>query len=73
MSAYILVEMDIRDSEGYSKYPPRVWPFIDKHGGKLTHRISEFETVEGEWFPKRIIIIEFPDKDYYISCILLLA
>ena len=62
MSAYLLVDLDIRDKEGYSKYPPLVWPLIEKHEGKVTHRISEFEAVEGDWCPKRMVIIEFPNK-----------
>jgi uncharacterized protein (DUF1330 family) len=39
-----------------------VWPLIEKHGGKITHRLSDFETVEGNWSPKRLLIVEFPDK-----------
>jgi uncharacterized protein (DUF1330 family) len=62
MKAFAMVDMDIHDPEGYSKYPPLVWPLIEKHGGKITHRISEFEAVEGDWCPERMIIIEFPDK-----------
>ena len=62
MKAYALLNMDIHDAEGYSKYPPQVWPLIEKHGGTITHRISEFEAVEGDWCPSRIVVIEFPDK-----------
>ena len=62
MKAYALLDMDIHDPEGYSKYPPRVWPLIEKHDGKITHRISDFEVVEGDWCPNRMLIVEFPDK-----------
>lgn len=62
MTAYVLVDMDIQNKDGYSEYPPLVWQIIEKHGGKVTHRISDFEFVEGDWIPKRMIIIEFPDK-----------
>jgi uncharacterized protein (DUF1330 family) len=48
MTAYLLVDLDIFDKEGYAKYPPQVWPLIDKHGGTLTHRITAFEAMEGE-------------------------
>ena len=63
MKAIAIVDLDIHDPEGYSKYPPLVWPLIERHGGKLTHRISDFETVEGDWRPSRVVIIEFPDKE----------
>ena len=35
MKAYALLDMDIHDPEGYSKYPPQVWPLIEKHGGRI--------------------------------------
>jgi uncharacterized protein (DUF1330 family) len=63
MAAYILVDMTIHDKDGYSTYPPLAWPIIEKHGGKVTHRISDFETVEGGWLPKRVVIIEFPNRE----------
>lgn len=62
MSAFILMEIDIHDMAGYSAYPPKVWPLIAKHGGKITHRISDFEVMEGDWSPKRVLLAEFPDK-----------
>jgi len=54
--------MDIHDPEAYSRYPPQVWPLIEKHGGMVTHRIADFEVVEGDWCPNRMLIVEFPDK-----------
>ena len=62
MKAYAILDMDIHDPEEYSKYPPLVRPLIEKHGGKITHRLSDFETVEGDWSPKRLLIVEFADK-----------
>lgn len=62
MAAYLFADMDIHDPAGYAEYPPKVWPLIEKHGGRVTHRISEFENLEGDWLPARMVIIEFPDK-----------
>jgi len=62
MKAYALLDMDIHDPEAYSRYPPQVWPLIEKHGGMVTHRIADFEVVEGDWCPNRMLIVEFPDK-----------
>ena len=49
MKAIAIVDMNVHDPEGYSKYPPLVWPLIERYGGKITHRISDFEIVEGDW------------------------
>ena len=62
MKAIAIVDMNVHDPEGYSKYPPLVWPLIERYGGKITHRISDFEIVEGDWCPDRMLIVEFPDK-----------
>ena len=62
MTAYILVDLDIFDRAGYGEYPPKVGPLIQKHGGTLSHRISELEVLEGDWKPSRIVIIEFPTR-----------
>jgi uncharacterized protein (DUF1330 family) len=62
MKAFMLMDIDIHDPQGYSTYPPKVWPLIEKHGGKITHRISDFEVMEGDWCPKRVLLAEFPDK-----------
>lgn len=62
MTAYLLVDLDAFDRPGYAEYPPKVKPFIEKHCGKLTHRISKFEAVEGDWAPSRLVIVEFPSK-----------
>ena len=62
MTAYLLVDLDTFDRAGYAEYPTKVKPFIEKHGGKLTHRISKFEAMEGDWAPDRLVIIEFPSR-----------
>lgn len=62
MTAYLLVDLDIFDRTGYGGYLPKVGPLIQRHGGTLTHRISKFEVMEGDWLPDRIVIIEFPNS-----------
>ncbi len=62
MTAFIMMDIYIDDMEGYSAYPRQVWPLIEKHGGKITHRMSNFEVLEGDWCPRRVLLAEFPDK-----------
>ncbi len=33
---------------------------IEKYGGKILVRGGKFERLEGEWEPKRVVIVEFP-------------
>ena len=63
MPAYIIVEIDISDSEGYEEYKRLAAPTVHSHGGKYIVRGGRAETLEGNWNPKRIVVLEFPSVD----------
>ena len=43
MTVYFFAEMNAHDPKGYAEYPPKVLPLVEKHGGRITHRIGDFE------------------------------
>jgi uncharacterized protein (DUF1330 family) len=59
MSAYIIVEIEILDSVGYEKYKQLAGATVEKYGGKYIVRGGETEVLEGDWKPKRIVVLEF--------------
>jgi len=63
MSAYVVVDLDVKDPEPYAEYrrlaPPTMVPF----GGRYLARGGEATVIEGQWTPKRMVILEFPDAD----------
>ena len=61
MSAYILVQVDVHDPEGYARYREMVLPSITAYGGRFIVRGGPVETLEGAWHPARLVILEFPD------------
>jgi uncharacterized protein (DUF1330 family) len=61
MSAYILVQVDVHDPEGYARYRQLVLPSIEAYGGRFLVRGGATETLEGTWRPPRLVILEFPD------------
>jgi uncharacterized protein (DUF1330 family) len=71
MPAYIIVEVEIHDPEMYESYkkltPDSLLPF----GGKFIVRGGQKETLEGDWSPERLVVLEFPDmqkaKDWWSS------
>lgn len=63
MSAYIIVEIDVQDPAGYEDYKKLAGPTVEAHGGKYIVRGGKTEVLEGEWQPKRIVILEFPSTD----------
>lgn len=62
MSAYIVATVAINNPETYKKYTAKTPALIAKHGGKFIARGSDVETLEGETFKDRMVIIEFPSK-----------
>ena len=62
MTAYMLVDLDVHDSEGFEEYRTAVPALIAKHGGEYIVRGGELEVIEGEWQPNRLVMFRFPDR-----------
>ncbi len=73
MSAFLIADVEVHDFERYreSGYYSRVPVIVDKYGGKYRVRGGEIDYMEGDWKPKRLVIIEFPSmeklKSFYHS------
>lgn len=63
MSAYVLVEVDIYNSEVYEEYKKLTPKSIEPFGGKFVIRGLPVEVMEGEWKHDRLVLLEFPNKD----------
>ena len=63
MSAYILVDIDIHETAGLEEYRQQVPATVAKFGGRFIVRGGKFETLEGQWHPKRLVVLEFPSVE----------
>lgn len=64
MSAYFVVDQyEVTDPETMKIYAAGVMDTIHHYRGKAIVRGGAFEVREGDWTPRRIIILEFPDMD----------
>jgi uncharacterized protein (DUF1330 family) len=63
VSAYVIVDIEIFDPVGFAAYRKAVVPLVERYGGKYLAVSEPVETLEGDWRPKRIVMIEFPSKD----------
>lgn len=63
MSAYVIVEIEITDPVGYEEYKKLAGSSVDKYGGKYLVRGGKTEVLEGNWKPKRIVVLEFSSTD----------
>lgn len=60
MAAYIIVEVSITDPEEYEEYKKLTPATIAAYDGKFVIRGGQTETLEGDWQPGRIVLLEFP-------------
>ena len=63
MAAYIIVDVEITDPEEYQTYTQQTRATIEKYGGKFIVRGGQPETLEGDWQPERVVILEFPSVE----------
>ena len=60
MAAYVLIEIEVLDKEKYDAYRPLAAKTIAQYGGKYIVRGGASEVLEGDWAPKRLVVLEFP-------------
>ena len=63
MAAYVIAEVTITDPQGYEAYRQMVPATVAKYGGKFVVRGGPLEKLEGNWEPKRLVIIEFESAE----------
>lgn len=61
MAAYLLVNIEVTDPVGFEEYRKVVGATIAAHGGRYIARGGITQVLEGDWTPKRVVMLEFPD------------
>jgi uncharacterized protein (DUF1330 family) len=60
MSSYIIVEVEVHNIQEYEEYKKMTPGSLKNYQGKFIVRGGKTELLEGDWNPKRIVILEFP-------------
>lgn len=60
MAAYVIVEVSIHDHAAYEDYKKLTPAAIAAYDGKFVVRGAQTESLEGDWEPERIVVLEFP-------------
>lgn len=60
MAAYIIVDVVVKDTQRYEDYKKLTPASLIPFGGKFIVRGGKAETLEGDWKPGRIVVVEFP-------------
>ncbi len=71
MAAYVIVDIEVTDPAGFERYKNAVGANIAAFGGRYLARAGTTEVLEGDWMPRRLVILEFPSiarlKEWYNS------
>lgn len=60
MSAYVIFDVEIRDMERYQAFMQGVKPALEAVGARYLARGGAHRVHEGDWTPRRIVLLEFP-------------
>jgi uncharacterized protein (DUF1330 family) len=63
MPAYVLVEISVHNTQEYEEYKKLSLPSLAPFNGKFIVRGGHSVTLEGDWHPERIVVLEFPTKE----------
>ncbi len=62
MPAYVIADIEVHDLDAYKEYAALVQATLEPFGGRSLVRGAS-ETLEGDWRPQRIVVLEFPTAD----------
>jgi uncharacterized protein (DUF1330 family) len=63
MPALLIATVRVDDTEAYKKYTALTPDIVAKYGGRFIVRGGEIDTLEGEPFTERMVVIEYPDME----------
>src|SRR5215204_325331 len=60
VAAFVIANIDVKDPVRYQDYIKMSPVSIAKFGGRFVARGGKTEVLEGNWVPKRLVLLEFP-------------
>jgi|HubBroStandDraft_1064217.scaffolds.fasta_scaffold30971_4 uncharacterized protein (DUF1330 family) len=59
MVAYVVVDVDVYDPVVFEEYRQLGVPTLGRYGARVLARSEAAEPLEGDWRPRRFVILEF--------------
>jgi len=63
MPAYVIVEVEVLDTEAFDRYRALVPPTVAAYGGRYLARGGRAVVLEGDPPPRRMVLLEFPSVE----------
>lgn len=60
MTAYVITDLNVFDIEHYLSYQRALRPLLEAVGARYLVRGGEHKVYEGDYEPRRLIVLEFP-------------
>jgi uncharacterized protein (DUF1330 family) len=60
MAAYVIADIEVLEPVEYEDYKKLAGPSVAVFGGRYVVRGGKVDIAEGDWAPKRFVILEFP-------------
>jgi uncharacterized protein (DUF1330 family) len=67
MSDYVIFDVDIRDPAKYQEFVTGVKSALEKAAAKYPARGGAHKVYEGDWQPRRIVLLDFPSVEAWES------
>ncbi|ANZ40870.1 hypothetical protein BBK82_37690 [Lentzea guizhouensis] len=62
MTAYVVIDLNVADQDGFQQYVDGVLPLIEKAGARNVLTDADALVLEGDWKPRTLVIHEFADR-----------
>ena len=62
MPAYIILNIEVQDTAQFEVYKQMAPSSIAEYGGRYLVRGGQVDILEGRWTPRRVVVLEFPDR-----------
>jgi uncharacterized protein (DUF1330 family) len=63
VAAYIIADVTVTDPAAMEEYRKRVPATLTTFGGRFIVRGGAHQTLEGDWKPNRLVVLEFPSME----------
>ncbi|OFZ72355.1 MAG: D-fructose-6-phosphate amidotransferase [Betaproteobacteria bacterium RBG_16_64_9] len=64
MAAYLIADVDVIDPAAYEEYKQKVAATSSPFGARYLTRAGATVVLEGDWVPKRLVVLEFPSAEH---------
>jgi uncharacterized protein (DUF1330 family) len=64
LPAYVVLDITVTDRSGYEEYKKAGAATLAAFGGEPLIRGETIEPLEGDWHPRRVVMIRFPSMEH---------